>query len=611
MKTRRPSILCLIPLLLADLTVTALAASPATGFRVLFDFPARSSPRGVVAVDGAKVFGTTEGPQNANAGTIYSFDTSTGEHRVLRQLSSPDGHSPRGGLIRSGTTLFGTGFYGGAFGGGTVFRIETDGSGFQVLHHFNPSIGGGDEPTGSEGLLLVGSALYGMTHGTGSSNGVAFGWGTVFRLETNGSGFAILKNFPGGVESIPWAGLCTDGASLFGTTSGFATDNRGAVFRIDLDGSNYSLLKTFTGGGDASFPLGGLARAGNALFGTTYYGPNSQYQGSGTVFGVNSDGTGFKTVKVFGPPAWWPREGIILAEGVLYGSLIYSASTLGAIYALSTNGSTYSIQKQFSGPDGSYAEGLTLVGRTLYGVSPGGGKATGGALFSLPLVTPGILSGPATQTSEVGGGVHFSVRAQGMEPFVYRWYFNETNLLQNGSKPDLVLTNVQSVQGGTYRVVVSNAFGSAGASAELGVISSVPRTNIPALGLQGLTGTTLNVEACDSLTLPLFWVALDAVTLTNSFQYFLDSTAGSAPRSYRTWHTNADVPPTANTLQMVPAIPLTGPIGTRVRLEYINQFGPLTNWFVLQETVVQAPPAIYYDFSSLGQPPRLYRLVHL
>src|SRR5262249_38792495 len=62
---------------------------------------------------------------------LYHFTATTG----LSQSNS-DGANPVAGLILSGNSLYGTTFQGGSWGAGTVFRINTDGTGFTNLHSF-------------------------------------------------------------------------------------------------------------------------------------------------------------------------------------------------------------------------------------------------------------------------------------------------------------------------------------------------------------------------------------------------------------------------------------------------------------------------------------------
>src|SRR5260370_39297615 len=55
--------------------------------------------------------------------------------------SNSDGAYPFAGLITnlSGTTLYGTAAYGGGSGNGTVFAVNTNGTGFTILHSFTPT----------------------------------------------------------------------------------------------------------------------------------------------------------------------------------------------------------------------------------------------------------------------------------------------------------------------------------------------------------------------------------------------------------------------------------------------------------------------------------------
>src|SRR5258705_551059 len=66
-----------------------------------------------------------------------------------------DGGRPVAGLILSGNTLYGTAT-GGSSGYGTVFAVNTDGTGFTNLHSFTAD--GGTFPYA--GLIVSGNILY-------------------------------------------------------------------------------------------------------------------------------------------------------------------------------------------------------------------------------------------------------------------------------------------------------------------------------------------------------------------------------------------------------------------------------------------------------------------
>jgi hypothetical protein len=62
-------------------------------------------------------------------------------------------------------------------------------------------------------------------------------------------------------------------------------------------------------------------------------------------------------------------------------------------------------------------------------------------------------------------------------------------------------------------------------------------------------------------------------------------------------------------LHLVPAITLTGNIGHSVRVDYINQVGPIDAWVTLATVTLTNTSQLYFDVSAPGQPQRLYQLV--
>src|ERR1035438_3264439 len=73
--------------------------------------------------------------------TLYNFTWNSSDFGPLGLL---------GGLISSGSTLYGTTQDGGSQNGGTVYAINTDGTGFTILHSLAAS--DGEAPLG--GLIL-------------------------------------------------------------------------------------------------------------------------------------------------------------------------------------------------------------------------------------------------------------------------------------------------------------------------------------------------------------------------------------------------------------------------------------------------------------------------
>lgn len=238
-----------------------------------------------------------------------------------------------------------------------------------------------------------------------------------------------------------------------------------------------------------------------------------------------------------------------------------------------------------------------------------------GGYHNLALVAqaPAILAQPISQTAELGYNVEFRANALGSPPLAYQWFLNGTNAISGlTTNACLRLNDIQFSQTGAYFVVVSNAFGVVASSpAMLSVIAPVERRPVPALTLVGQTGTSLHLENRNVIDITGNWLALDTVTLTNPPQWYFDLTAPLPPQGfYRAWHSELAPPPTLD-LHVIPAITLAGTIGNSVRLDYINQFGPIDAWGTLATVTLTNTTQLYFDTSVIGQPPRLYRIVPL
>jgi uncharacterized repeat protein (TIGR03803 family) len=208
-----------------------------------------------------------------------------------------------------------------------VFTLNTDGTGYSVLRHFTRFLGDGAEP--SAGVTLSGSVLYGTTKFGGASD-----FGTLFKLNTDGTGYTILKHFAGfgGDGAFPSAGVTLSGNVLYGTTEAGGTSSYGTVFKVNTDGTGFKVLKYFTGS-DGVQPAGGLTLSGNVLYGTTGWGGTSN---EGTVFKVNTDGTGYTILKHFTfSEGAYPLAGLTLSGNMLYGTTREGGSLgLGTVFKL-------------------------------------------------------------------------------------------------------------------------------------------------------------------------------------------------------------------------------------------------------------------------------------
>jgi len=317
---------------------------------------------------------------------LYSFSANPG--------GNSDGANPQDGLILSGNTLYGTAVNGGTYGWGTVFAINTDGTGFTNLHSFNHN----DGSTPFTSLVLSGNRLYGA-----ASSGGTYTHGTVFAINTDGSSFTNLYDFTGGNDGGNLqGGLILSGNTLYGTAEQGGTNSVGTVFKVNTDGTEFAVLYTFSNSPDGAGPQAGLILAGNTLYGTTEgggaLGPEG-FNSEGTVFAINTDGSGYRILHnftdLFGSgtsDGLQPYAGLILSGDTLYGTTRYGGTnSRGTVFAINTNGNDYAILYNFTKEDNnvnnsdgsSPTAGLISSGNTLYGTASAGGVYGQGTVFAI------------------------------------------------------------------------------------------------------------------------------------------------------------------------------------------------------------------------------------
>lgn len=315
---------------------------------------------------------------SAHAQTFSVLHTFTGSS----YSTNYDGANPYAALIISGDTLYGTALEGGALGLGTVFSLKTNGAGFTTLHSFS----GSDGRSPYAGLVLSGTTLYGTTYKGGSSTN-----GTVFKLNVDGTGFTTLHNFSQSFGQInsdgsnPVGELTLASDVLYGTAQNGGASGNGTVFKINTDGSGFAVLHAFTPtylplytNYDGAYPAGNLALSGNALYGSTGHGG---FSGSGTTFRMNVDGTGF--TNLFGSNGTVSRN-FVLSGSTLFGSVFrFNADGTGFKVLYTFTPTVYSPPDAYVNSDGQAPNGLILSGNTLYGTASDGGTKGGGTLFSI------------------------------------------------------------------------------------------------------------------------------------------------------------------------------------------------------------------------------------
>src|SRR2546425_918651 len=96
--------------------------------------------------------------------TAQAFTTLYNFNPTAPPSTGSDGANPYASLILSDDTLYGTATGGGSSGSGTVFAVNTDGTGFTNLHSFTTGSGSFPNITNSDGgNPLAGLILSGNT----------------------------------------------------------------------------------------------------------------------------------------------------------------------------------------------------------------------------------------------------------------------------------------------------------------------------------------------------------------------------------------------------------------------------------------------------------------
>ncbi len=359
-----------------------------------------ASPQAGLLLSGSNVYGTTFYGGSAAKGTVYRVNTngtgflnlhsfSGGNTNALGVFTNSDGASVVAEVILSGSTLYGTAQYGGTAGRGTVFRVNTDGSGFTNLHNFSAILSpfytniDGAAPHGP--LVISGNTLYGTTQ-----NGGKNARGTVFRINTDGSGFTNLCNFSGFQDGQnPVGGMVLDGGTLYGTASIGGNYVSGAVFKVNTNGVGLTNVYTFTAfdenyiNTDGAQPYGTIILSGGRLYGTT---TTAGPFGKGTVYAVNTNGSNFKVLHAFsGDDGAGSFAGLILMGNTLYGEgYLGGSGSVGTIFSVETNGNNFAVLHNLTGIEGAYPSGtLVASGLNFYGTGPSGGAQGSGTIFRL------------------------------------------------------------------------------------------------------------------------------------------------------------------------------------------------------------------------------------
>lgn len=375
------ALIVFLPLPLAAQTYTVIHS---------FELAEGNNPRSALVQDAAgNLYGTAAFGGAHSNGSVFKLEPDGDNFLVLHSFDLTDGDDLYAGPILGAGFLFGAASDGGNDSSGVLYKVDTNGANFAVIHHFD----GGNDGANPFGRLAQGpdTILYGVARNEGPN-----GFGTVFSVDPGGQTFTVLHTF-GSVATDganPYGGLllASDG-KLYGTTEkGHNGSGFGTVFRVDTDGGNFETLHVVTGGAGGQTPMAPLMETPDGfLYGTTIFGGSA---GQGAVFKVRRDGTEFQIVHSFSNVEGSdPRSSLVRIEGgLLYGTGSGGGTGAGTVYRMTLAGQLVASAHDFTAASGSGPYGAVLQGidGALYGTTSSGGANSVGTVWKL--TTPSVVS---------------------------------------------------------------------------------------------------------------------------------------------------------------------------------------------------------------------------
>jgi uncharacterized repeat protein (TIGR03803 family) len=251
---------------------------------------------------------------------------------------------------------------------------------YEKLHDFDDD---GDGVFPMAGLVADAGALYGTT-GEGGTSGA----GTVYKIDPSSGEVTVLHSFDQTDGFEPLSTLARHGQTLYGTTAYGGARAQGTLFQVDAVTGAFSTLYPFhhqTG----RYPFSGLTYQAGTLYGTTHVGGDLKRKGTVYAFDLVS---GAETVlHDFGPrpDGNTPASVPVFVAGSLYGVTVGGGRFGGgAVYKLDPASGAETIVYDFGhGADGAYPAGIVAKGNILFGATEAGGAKGVGTVFKVDVVT--------------------------------------------------------------------------------------------------------------------------------------------------------------------------------------------------------------------------------
>jgi uncharacterized repeat protein (TIGR03803 family) len=184
----------------------------------------------------------------AGASTLASLSLDGTQAIPLYTITNPtlEGGTPHYMVRGSDGRLYGLHTTGGSGFAGTLFRMDRDGNGYQVLQNFNALTTGYQKINAVRPLVEAGDGkLYGITYDGGGGD---VSGGAIYRINKDGSDFELIHGFASNTDRAGYNPntvlLGRDGHIYVSTLNGGANGG-GTIVRYRIDDGVLELLYTF------------------------------------------------------------------------------------------------------------------------------------------------------------------------------------------------------------------------------------------------------------------------------------------------------------------------------------------------------------------------------
>jgi prepilin-type N-terminal cleavage/methylation domain-containing protein len=351
------------------------------GFNKFYDFNYNSGyqPDGSLTIYNETFYGVTDSGGTNTYGTVFKINSDGTDFTKLYDFYIDDGANPRGDLVVYNDFLYGMTTNSGESYYGTIFKISPDGTDFTKLYDFDG--GNGGYPRGS--LTIYNDVLYGITYSGGANN-----YGTIFKINPDGTGFTKLHDFDGTNGSYSRGSLTIYNDVLYGITAYGGSNDAGIIFKINPDGTGFTKLHDFDIDNDGAWSFGDLIVYNSVLYGMAQSGG---VDSGGTIFKINPDGSNFTVIHNFnysnGINGYWPFDYLAVNDDTFYGMTNRGGSyNAGTIFKINSDGTGFTKLYDLNDSNGTYPHGsLVFYNNVLYGMTGVGGTNNSGTIFGFGL----------------------------------------------------------------------------------------------------------------------------------------------------------------------------------------------------------------------------------